>query len=75
MDDLDHRNLFIHEAIDERGVRTIFEKATHQVGEQILVFSNRSVHAYPREICDLPGGLGIQKPLITETALKGLRPF
>ncbi len=69
-DDLDYRNLLIHEAIDERGVGAILEKAPHEVGEQILVFSNRRIHAHPREIRDLPGGLCIQQPAHAVQPLK-----
>src|SRR5665213_2002331 len=69
-DDLGYRNLFIHEAIDERGVRAILEKTPYQVGEQVLVFSNRSIHAHAGEIRDLPRGLGIQQPAHAVQPLK-----
>ena len=44
-DDLVDRRLVVDDAVHKRGVGAVFEKAPHQIGEQILVAADRSVDA------------------------------
>ncbi len=44
-DDLVDRRALVDDAVDERGVGAVFEKAAHEIGEQIFVTADRSVDA------------------------------
>ena len=44
-DDLGHRQAFIDDAIDEGGVRAVFQQPAHQVGQQLFMRAHRRVHA------------------------------
>ena len=38
-------NAFVGDAVDEAGVRAVFQQAAHEVGQQVLVRTDRCVHA------------------------------
>ncbi len=69
-DDFDYGNLIIHEAIDEGGVGAILEKTPHEIGEQVLMFSHRGIHAHPRKIGHLTRRFGVQQPAHAMQPLK-----
>ena len=53
-DDIDHRDLFVHEAVHERRIGAVFQQAAYEIGQQILVLTDRCIHSDSRKIGDLP---------------------
>ena len=44
-DEVADRNVFVDDAVDERGVRAVFEQAAHEIRQQIFVRADRRVDA------------------------------
>jgi hypothetical protein len=44
-DEVADRNVFVDDAVDERGVRAVFEQAAHEIRQQVFMRSDRRVVA------------------------------
>ena len=55
------RHVFIQERVDERGVRPVFQKAPHQIRQQIFMAANGRIDAHIAQIRERLGGGSVKR--------------